>query len=196
MVKNPVKAKNSVSQNMTKKNPKNRREKNKTDFRVECFVCQSVVSRKDRHILQQLDFLDKKFSLDFYRTKHATKTKSIYDSQTCFRSFGSLETHKFIKNCQSANVIKVENHCSRSSSLMEIRMAVKSKVLPSARELEIAQRFVDCKTDLAKCGGEDRKWSQDRAGIVKLMAQINNLTFVLKKNRGSSEGLFGHDEHN
>ena len=44
---------------------------------------------------------------------------------------------------------------------MEIRMAVKSKVLPTARELEIAQRFVDYKTDLAKCGGEDRKWSQD-----------------------------------
>ena len=64
---------------------------------------------------------------------------------------------------------------------MEIRLAVKSKVLPTARELEIAQRFVDYKTDLAKCGGEDRKWSQDQAGIVILMAQFYNLTFALKK---------------
>ena len=78
---------------------------------------------------------------------------------------------------------------------MEIRMAVKSKVLPTARELEIAQRFVDYKTDLAKCGGEDRKRSQDRAGIVKLMAQFYNLTFALKKTRGSGKSVFGHEEH-
>ena len=62
---------------------------------------------------------------------------------------------------------------------MEIRMAV--KVLPNARELEIAQRFVDYETDSAKCGSEDRKWSQDRAGTVKLMDQFYNLTFALKK---------------
>ena len=123
-----------------------REKKVKTDSRVECFVCHSVVSRMDRHILQHSDFLDEKlqkFSLDFYRTKNATKTKSIYDCKTCFRRFASLETHKFINKCASENVTKVENHWSRSSLPMEIRMAFKSKVLPTARELEIAQRFVD-----------------------------------------------------
>ena len=69
-----------------------REKKVKTDSRVECFVCHSVVSRMDRHIVQHSDILDKKlqkFSWDFYRTKNATKTKSIYDCKTCFRRFAS-----------------------------------------------------------------------------------------------------------
>ena len=53
--------------------------------------------------------------------------------------------------------------------------------MPTDRELEIAQRFVEYKTDLAKLNGSDRKWRQDRGGIVKLMAQMYNATYGLKK---------------
>ena len=156
----------------------------KADDRLECFVCHSLVNRMDRHFLQHSDIFNerqRRFSLDFYRTRNAPKRTIIYDCRKCFRRFASLVTHKHINKCECQDIVKVENPSSRGSLPDEIRKAVKSSVLPSARELDIAQEFVDYKTHLAKCSGDDKRWSQDRGGIVRLMAQFFNLTYGLKK---------------
>ena len=164
---------------------KRKREKKvKTDARVECLVCHSIVNRMDRHILKHSDVLNKEqqqFIKDFFRTRNSHKLKTIYDCTKCFRRFASVDNHKYTLKCSGESVVKVDMHWSRSSLPKEIKMAIKSLVLPTDRELEIAQRFVDYKTDLAKCGGEDKKWSQDRHGNVKMMAQLYNATYGLKK---------------
>ena len=75
----------------------------------------------------------------------------------------------------------MEKHWSRASLPVEIKNAIKPLVFPTDRELEIAQRFVEYKTDLVKLNGSDRKRRQDRGGMVKLMAQLYNATYGLKK---------------
>ena len=120
--------------------------------------------------------------LDVYRTKNAPSKKVIYDCLTCFRRFTSLVTHKHVNKCECSNVQKVTNPESRSSLPQEIRVAVKSSILPSKRDLERAQNFVDYRNNPTKCSGKDKKWSQDRHGIVQLMAHMFSMTVCLKKN--------------
>ena len=149
----------------------------KADDRLECFVCHFLVNRMDRLTPQHSDILNerqRRFSFDFYRTRNAPKRTIIYDCRKCFRRFASLVTHKHIKKCDCQDIVKVENASSRGSLSDEIRKAVN---LPSPRELDIAQEFVDYKAHLAKCSGDDRTWSQDRGGIVRLMAQFFNFTY-------------------
>ena len=153
----------------------------KADDRLECFVCHFLVNRMDRLTPQHSDILNerqRRFSFDFYRTRNAPKRTIIYDCRKCFRRFASLVTHKHIKKCDCQDIVKVENASSRGSLSDEIRKAVN---LPSPRELDIAQEFVDYKAHLAKCSGDDRTWSQDRGGIVRLMAQFFNFTYGLGK---------------
>ena len=106
----------------------------------------------------------------------------MYDCTKCFRRFGSLNNHKTTKTqCGPEDIIKVEHPESRASLPLEIKAALKPKVLPSRRDLEIAERFVQYKSNLAKCSGEHRRWSQDRGGIIKLMGQMFNMTSGLRK---------------
>ena len=150
---------------------KRKREKKvKTDARVECLVCHSIVNRMDRHILKQSDVLNKEqqqFIKDFFRTRNAHKLKTIYDCTKCLRRFASVDNHMYTLKCSGESVVKVDMHWSRSALPKEIKMAIKSLVLPTDRELEIAHRFVD--------------YSQDRHGNVKMMAQLYNATYGLKK---------------
>ena len=57
------------------KNEKKREKKVKTDDRVECFVCHSVVNRIDRHLVQThsdiFDERQRRFCLAFYRCRNA-----------------------------------------------------------------------------------------------------------------------------
>ena len=172
---------------------KRKREKKvKTDARVECLVCHSIVNRMDRHILKHSDVLNKEqqqFIKDFFRTRNAHKLKTIYDCTKCFRRFASVDNHMYNLKCSGESVVKVDMHWSRSSLPKEIKMAIKSLVLPTDRELEIAQRFVDYKTDLAKCGGEDKKWSQDRQGTVKMISSTLQRHIRLKKTRTTHQSL-------
>ena len=69
---------------------------------------------------------------------------------------------------------------SRSSLPAEIRAAAKSNFLPSSRDLDVAECFVQFQTHISKCSGENRKWSLERGGIVKLMAQMFNMTRSLR----------------
>ena len=163
---------------------KTRSKKVKTDSRVECLVCHSIVARLDRHITQHADILDKRqqqFIKDFYRTKNVQNRKVIYDCRKCFRRFASLETHKYIAKCDCSDVVKVEKPESRSSLPKEIRAAIKSNVIPSSRDIQIAERFVAYKTDIRQASHPDKKWSQDRGGTVQIMAQMYNITCGLKK---------------
>ena len=124
----------------------------------------------DRHILNYSDVLNKEqqqFIKDFFRTRNAHKLKTIYDCTKCFRRFASVDNHMYTLKCSGESVVKVDRHWSRSALPKEIKMAIKSLVLPTDRELEIAQRFVD--------------YSQDRHGNVKMMAQLYNATYGLKK---------------
>ena len=152
--------------------------------RLECLVCHSLVNRMDRHILQNSDTLTEKhrrFILDFYRTKNTSSKKVIYDCLTCFRRFASLVTHKHVNKCECSNVQKVNNPESRSFLPQEIRIAVKSSILPSKKDLETAQRFVDYRSNLTKCSGPEKKGSQDRYGIGQLMGHKFSMTVGLKK---------------
>ena len=145
--------------------------------------CLPFVNRMDRHIPQHSDTLTEKhrrFLLDFYRTKNASSKKVIYDCLTCFRRFASLVTHKHVNKCECSNMQKVNNPESRSSLPQEIRIAVKSSILRS-KHLETAQRFVDYWSNLTKCSGPDKKWSQDRYGIVQFMSHMFSMTVGSKK---------------
>ena len=175
---------NSIDQSEPDESDRIKRTKTvKTDNSLECLICHSIVKRIDRHLQQHKEILTSaqmRFILDFYRTKNAPKKKVIYDCTKCFRRFASIVTHRYIEKCTS-EVVKVENPGSRSSLPKCIRTAIKSKVLPSTRDLEVAKKFVDYKTSLAKCGGEHKKWSQDRGGTIQLMAQMYNMTCGLRK---------------
>ena len=167
------------------KNEKKREKKVKTDDRVECFVCHSEVNQIDRHLVQRhsdiFDERQRRFCLAFYRCRNAkTQRKVIYDCAKCFTRFASIVTHKHVNKCDCSTVVKVPNPESRSSLPPEIRAAAKSNFLPSSRDLDVAERFVQFQTDISKCSGENRKWSLDRAGIVKLMAQMFNMTSSLR----------------
>ena len=156
----------------------------KTDDRVECLICHSIVNRMDRHIIRHADVLDKKqlkFILDFYRTKNAPKNKKIYDCKKCYRRFASLVTHTNSTKCDPEHIVVVENPQSRSSLPTDIRASIKSQVLPSTKDLELGQRFVQYRTSLAKCSDPDKVWSQDRGGIIQLMAQMFKMTCGLRK---------------
>ena len=167
------------------KNEKKREKKVKTDDRVECFVCHSEVNRIDRHLVQRHSDIfggrQRRFCLAFYRCRNAkTQRKFIYDCAKCFTRFASLVTHKHVNKCDCSTVVKVSNPESRSSLPAEIRAAAKSNFLPSSRDLDVAERFVQFQTDISKCSGDNRKWCLDRAGIVKLMAQMFNMTSSLR----------------
>ena len=167
------------------KNEKKREKKVKTDNRVECFVCHSEVNRIDRHLVQRhsdiFDERQRRFCLAFYRCRNAkTQRKVIYDCAKCFTRFASKVTHKHVNKCDCSTVVKVPNPESRSSLPPEIRAAAKSNFLRSSRDLDVAERFVQFQTDISKCSGENRKWALDRAGIVKLMAQMFNMTSSLR----------------
>ena len=117
----------------------------------------------------------------FYRCRNAkTQRKVVYDCAKCFTRFASIITHKHVNKCDCSTIVKVPNPESRSSLPAEIRAAAKSNFLPSSRDLDVAERFVQFQTDISKCSGENRKWSLDRGGIVKLMAQIFNMTRSLR----------------
>ena len=125
-----------VDNELDNEESKTRSKKVKTDSRVECLVCHSIVARLDRHITQHADILDKRqqqFIKDFYRTKNVPNRKVIYDCRKCFRRFASLETHKYIAKCDCSDVVKVEKPESRSSLPKEIRAAIKSNVIPKTR---------------------------------------------------------------
>ena len=144
------------------KNEKKREKKVKTDDRVECFVCHSVVIRIDRHLRQtQSDIFHRRqlrFYLAFYRCRNAkSQRRTIYDCRKCITRFGSLVTHKKVNNCDCSTVVKVPNPESRSSLPAEIRVVEKSSCLPAARDLDIAERVVEFQTDISRCGGENRK---------------------------------------
>ena len=127
------------------------------------------------------DERQRRFCLAFYRCRNAkTKRKDIYDCAKCFTRFASLVTHKHVNKCDCSTVVKVSNPESRSSLPAEIRAAAKSNFLPSSRDLDVAERFVQFQTDISKCSGDNRKWSLDRAGVVKLMAQMFNMTSSLR----------------
>ena len=167
------------------KNEKKREKKVKTDNRIECFVGHSEVNRIDRHLVQRhsdiFDERQRRFCLAFYRCRNAkTQRKVIYDCAKCFTRFASIVTHKHVNKCDCSTVVKVPNPESRSSLPPEIRAAAKSNFLPSSRDLDVAERFVQFQTDISKCSGENRKWALDRAGIVKLMAQMFNMTSSLR----------------
>ena len=156
----------------------------KGDDKLECLVCHTIVKRMDRHILKHSEIFNAKqmrFILDFHRTKNAPKKQVIYDCLKCFRRFASLVMHKHVDKCDCLQIEKVDNPGSRSSLPESIRTSIKSKVLPGMLELAVAQRFVDYKTSLAQCSGEEKKWSQDRGGTVQLMGQLFNMTCGLKK---------------
>ena len=138
----------------------------------------------DRHILKHSDELNKEqqqFIKGFFQTRNAHKIKTIFDCTKCLRRFASVDNRKYTTKCSGEFVVEVEMQWSLSSLPKDIKMAIKSLMLPTDRELEIVQRFVDYKPDLAKCGGEDMKWSQDRHGNVKTMAQLHNATYAVKK---------------
>ena len=146
---------------------------------VECLVCHSIVKRMDKHIETHKDRLPemkwRKFILDFYRCKNPPPNKKIYDCLSCYKRFASLVTHKHVNKCDCSNVVRVEKPQSRSSIPAEIRKALKSHALPSTNDLEIAEKFVQYRNQLAVCGGNE-KWSQDRMGIKHLMALFYNRT--------------------
>ena len=144
-----------------------------------------MVNRIDRHLIQThsdiFDERQRRFCLAFYRCRNAkSQRKTIYDCRKCFTRFASLVTHKHVNKCDCSTVVKVPNPESRSSLPAEIRVVAKSSCLPAARDLDIAERFVEFQTDISKCSGENRKWSLERGGIAKLMAQMYNMTHSLK----------------
>ena len=137
----------------------------------------------DKHIQTHSDVLNERhqrFILDFYRTKNADPRLTIYDCRKCFRRFKSATNHKHFDKCDF-ELDKVPNPSSRGSLPMEIRSVIKSQVLPSSRDLEVAKRFLEYKTNLAQCSGPDKKWSQDRGGMIQLMGHMYNMTYGLKK---------------
>ena len=90
-------------------------------------------------------------------------------------------THKNSQKCDPEHIAIVENPHSRSSLPTDIRASIKSQILPSTGDLEIAKKFVQYRTNLAKCSNPEKIWSQDRGGIIQLMAQMYKMTCGLKK---------------
>ena len=145
----------------------------------QCIVCKKLFLRMDKHIETHADRLPetkwRRFILDFYRCRNAPPNMKIYDCSACFRRFRSLPTHKYGPKCSPASITEVPNPGSRSSLPDEIRKALKSDVLPSQNDLEIAEKFIEYRNQLAVCGGNE-KWSQDRLGMKQLMAMFYQRT--------------------
>ena len=116
-------------------------------------VCKKLFLRLDKHIETHADRLSvtkwRQFILGFCRCQNAPPNVKYYDCSACFRRFRSLPTHRYGPRCSHASITEVSNPGSRRSLLEEIRKVLKSDVLPSQNDLEIAENFVGNRNQLS-----------------------------------------------